>query len=758
MTPPQTVGWAGSRRLLRQLRDLMKAGGTVQERLDRTVALIADDMVAEVCSFYLLRAGEVLELYATKGLRPEAVHRTRLRLGQGIVGDIAANARPLNLPDAQAHPNFAYRPETGEEIYHSMLGVPVMRDGRVLGVLAVQNRTSRHYGEEEVETLETVAMVLAELIGSGELGGAVGSGSLDSSQTLPARFGGVVLNEGLAIGRVALHERGIVIRQVVAEDPAGELQRVDAALTAMLGQLDDLLARDELSDGGEHQEVLETYRMFAADRGWVERIREQVRGGLSAEAAVQRVQNDLRTRMNRAKDPYLRERYSDFEDLGNRLLHHLLGSAGTAEDGDLPEDTVLLARSLGPADLLDYDTAKLKAVVLEEGSPTAHVAIVARALGIPMVGRCRDILARARQGDTVVVDGVSGQVLLRPRLGIRESFLEAIRVAEERRQLFAATRDLPAVTSDGVRISLQINAGLLVDLPQLQASGAEGIGLYRTEVPFMVRDSFPDVAAQTELYARVLDQAEGKPVTFRTLDIGGDKALPYWGGTEDENPSMGWRAIRIGLDRPAMLRQQLRALVRAAGGRELRVMFPMIAEVSEFVRAKHLLEREVAQQRAAGGQVPTRVESGVMLEVPALAWQLPVLFDLVDFVSVGSNDLFQFLFASDRGNPRLARRYDILSPPALSFLLSLTRQADAAGVRLSLCGEAAGHPLEAMALVGAGFRILSMPPSGIGPVKLMLRSLELAPLRAYLEHLTRLPHASVRGLLRGYARDRGVVI
>ncbi len=756
--PPQTAGWAGSRRLLRQLRALMKGGGSGQERLDKTVALIADDMVAEVCSFYLLRAGEVLELYATKGLRPEAVHATRLRLGEGIVGDIAANARPLNLSDAQSHPNFAYRPETGEEIYHSMLGVPVMRDGRVLGVLAVQNRTARQYGEEEIEALETVAMVLAELLSSGELGGAVGSGGLDSAESLPARLTGMVLNEGLGIGTAAMHERGIVIRQVVAEDPAAELERLDAALSAMLGQLEDLLARNELSADGEHQEVLETYRMFAADRGWVERMREAVRGGLSAEAAVQRVQNDLRTRMSRVKDPYLRERYADFEDLGNRLLHHLLGSAGTAEDSDLPDDTVLIARSLGPADLLDYDGAKIRAVVLEEGSPSAHVAIVARALGIPMVGRCRDLLARVRKGDTVIVDGVSGQVLLRPRSSIRASFAEAIRAGEERRKVFAATRELPAVTRDGTRIGLHMNAGLLIDLQQLHASGAEGIGLYRTEVPFMVRESFPDVAQQQDLYARVLDLAEGKPVTFRTLDIGGDKALPYWGGTEDENPSMGWRAIRIGLDRPAMLRQQLRALVRAAAGRELRVMFPMVAEVSEFVRARHLLLREVERQRAAGGRVPSRIECGVMLEVPALVWQLPTLFDLVDFVSVGSNDLLQFLFASDRGNPRLARRYDILSPPALAFLMNLTAQAEAAGVRLSLCGEAAGHPLEAMALIGCGFRILSMPPGGVGPVKLMLRSLELAPLRGYLDHLVRLPQASVRELLRSYARDRGVAL
>ncbi len=755
-TPP--ASWVGSRRLLRQLRDLMKGGAGGQERLDRIVRMIADDMVAEVCSLYVRRPGEVLELFATWGLRPEAVHRTRLAVGEGIVGEVASNGRALALSDAQSHPNFAYRPETGEEIFHSMLGVPVLRDGRVVGVLAVQNKTQRSYTDDEVEALETVAMVLAETIAAGELIGGVEGRHLDTASTLPARLSGVVLNEGIGMGEAVPHERGIVIRQVVAEDSGRELERLDAALKGMLEALDDLMTRRELAEAGEPLEVFETYRMFAQDRGWLERIREAIRGGLTAEAAVQRVQRDTRQRMAKVRDPYIRERYADLEDLGNRLLQHLLRADGAAEAPSLPEDAILVARALGPAELLDYDAKRLRGVILEEGSPTAHVAIVARALGIPMVGRCSDLLTRVKPGDFAICDGDTGQVLLRPRLSVRQSFADAIEARAARRATFALSRHLPAETLDGVRVSLQINAGLLIDVPQLHEVGAEGIGLYRTEVPFMVREAFPDVETQTELYRRILELAGERPVTFRTLDIGGDKALPYWHHEVDENPIMGWRAIRIGLDRPALLSQQLRALVRAAAGAQLRVMFPMVSEVSEFVRARALLDREIDRHVAGGGAAPARVEAGVMLEVPALVWQLPALFKRADFISVGSNDLFQFLFATDRGNPRLARRYDALSPPALAFLRSLAGQAAAGGVPLSLCGEMAGHPLEAMALVGCGFRALSMPAGEVGPVRTTIRSLELAPLERLLQRLIEQPSRSVREQLRAYARDRGIAV
>ncbi len=746
--------WAGSRRLLRLLRDLMKERGSSQAKLDNIVKLIAQDIVAEVCSIYVLRPGDVLELFATMGLKPEAVHQTRLHVEEGIVGQVAALALPLALSDAQKHPNFAYRPETGEEIYQSLLGVPILRAGRVLGVLAVQNVTSRNYTDEEVEALETVAMLLAELFAGGEIA-LLEDETAGAGGGRPMRLDGLMLNEGLATGQAVPHTRGIVISQVIADDPEVERGRLITAVAEMRGAIDGLLARADIAELGEHREVLEVYRMFAEDRGWIGRIDEAILSGLTAEAAVEKIQVATRARMAKVKDPYLKERLSDLEDLGNRLLHHLLDPEGT-DTQDLPEDMVLIARNLGPAELLDYDAERLRAVVLEEGSPTAHVVIMARALNIPVIGRCRDIVTSVRFGDQVVVDADNEQVLLRPNEEVQESFSSMIAERDRRQEMFAATRDLPPITADGRRVSLNINAGLLIEIPHLHESGADGIGLYRTEIPFMVRDTFPGVTAQTELYSRIVEQAEGKPVVFRTLDVGGDKVLPYWQGEVDENPAMGWRAIRIGLDRPAVLRQQIRALLRASEGRDLRIMFPMISDVAEFDAARALLEREIERAAKKNEKLPTVVKVGLMLEVPSLVWQLPALLDKVDFLSVGSNDLFQFHFAADRGNPRLARRYDVLAPGFLKLLHSVANQANKKDVSLSLCGDMASHPLEAMALLGCGFESLSMPAPSIAPIKTMVRSLNLDPLRALLPSWLELPDHSLRSHLKSYAEEQKV--
>ncbi len=617
----QGLALTGSRRLLRRLRDIMAGSGSAQQRLDKIVQVIAADMVAEVCSAYVMRAGEVLELFATEGLRREAVHSTRLRVGEGLVGVIAATARPLALADAQSHPDFAYRPETGEEIYHSLMGVPILRGGRVLGVLVVQNRTLRNYTEDEIEALQTIAMVLAELAASGEL---VGPGELapgDGIALLPLRLEGIRLNAGLALGAAVLHEPRIVIRQVVAEDPETELERLHKAVGEMQSAIDDLLAASDVADGGEHRDILETYRMFAADRGWLARIREAVRSGLTAEAAVQKVQDDNRARMHQISDPYLRERLLDLEDLANRLQQHLTGDTAGAAATELPDEFILIARSMGPAELLDYDRRRLKGLVLEEGSPTAHVAIVARALDIPVVGRVKDVLAKVEAGDLVVADGDHAQVFIRPGEDIQETILANVGMRLAQKEKYAEIRDAPTQTLDGVSVALHLNAGLLIDLPYLDETGAAGIGLYRTEIPFMVQDSFPDVDQQAELYRRILDHAGERPVTFRTLDIGGDKVLPYLPEAEEENPAMGWRAIRIALDRPAMLRQQLRALLRAASGRRLRIKFPMVAEVAEVAAARAILAVEQRRAEERGVAPPSELKIGVMLEVPALLWQ-----------------------------------------------------------------------------------------------------------------------------------------
>ena len=752
-----SLGPGGARRLLKRLRDLMAGGGSAQERLNQTVRIIAGDMVAEVCSIYMARPGDVLELVATEGLKQEAVHKTRLAIGEGLVGDIAAHARPLALADAQAHPLFAYKPETGEESFHSLMGVPVLRGGRVLGVLVVQNRSFREYDEEEVEALQTIAMVLAELAASDSLFGPPGA-ALESVALLPERLEGLKLNEGLAMGRVVMHQPRVTIRQMVAEDPARERARLEAAVEGMHSAIDDLLARADLGHAGEHREILETYRMFAEDRGWLGRIGEAINAGLTAEAAVQRVQDDTRARMHQITDPYLRERLADLEDLGNRLLRHLTGDRTAAQGGSLPDDAVLVARSMGPAELLDYDRSRLRAIALEEGSPTAHVAIVARALGLPMVGRVKDLLTLAAPDERIIVDSESGVVVLRPSEEVRDAVSAAIAARQARQAQYARIRDLPAVSRDGIETTLLVNAGLLVDLDQLAPTGAAGVGLYRTEIPFMVRSSFPDVAAQADFYREVHARAGGRPVVFRTLDVGGDKRLPYLEMADDENPAMGWRAIRIALDRPMMLRQQLRALLLASSGRPLDVMFPMIADVAEFDAAKDLLRRERERLEARGIEGPSELRTGTMLEVPSLVWQLPALLGRVDFVSVGSNDLMQFLFACDRGSTRLSGRYDVLSPAALRFLAEVARAANARGVPLTLCGEMAGRPLEALALAAVGFRRLSMAPNAIGPVKAMLRSADIGATGRYLEGLLELPDRSLRGRLQAFARDRGISV
>jgi len=749
---------SGTRRLLHRLRDIMAGSGTPQERLDRIVRIVAAEMVAEVCSAYVMRAGEVLELFATEGLRPEAVHRTRLRIGEGLVGVIAATARPLALADAQSHPDFAYRPETGEEIYHSLMGVPILRGGRVLGVLVVQNRSLRHYAEDEIEVLQTIAMVVAELAATGELVNPLEIAQSQGGGLLPLRLLGVRLNAGQAIGPAVLHEPRLLIRQVVAEDVDGELNRLRQGVAAMRSAIDELVATSRGLGTGEHRDVLETYRMFAADRGWVARIADAIRSGLTAEAAAQKVRDETRTRMMQVSDPYLRERLLDLEDLANRLQQHLSGRPPSAASADLPAEFILVARAMGPAELMDYAHRRILGLVLEEGSPTAHVAIVARALDIPVVARVEDAASRIEAGDIVIVDGDHAQVLIRPSIDIHQSVAAMVEARTLRRAVHDTLRSAASVTRDGIQVKLLLNAGLLIDLPQLRTTGAEGIGLFRTEIPFMVRDSFPGVEDQTEFYRSVFEQAEGFPVVFRTLDIGGDKVLPYLAHAVEDNPAMGWRAIRIGLDRPAMLRQQLRALIRAAGARPLFVKFPMIAEIAELEQARGILDIELARAAKEGRILPAVIKTGVMLEVPALLWQLPALCERIDFLSIGTNDLVQFLFACDRGNSRLADRYDPLSMPMLALFREVIARTRDARVPLSMCGEMAGNPIEAMALIALGFRTLSMAATAIGPVKTMIRSLDAAAVAGYLDEIAGRPDHSLRPRLEAYARDHKIAL
>lgn len=743
--------------MLRRLRAVMAEPVNAQSRLDRIVVLIASNMVAEVCSVYIQRADGELELYGTEGLNPEAVHNLTMKPGEGLVGLIVSTAEPVALADAQSHPAFSFKSESGEESYHSFLGVPILRGGNVLGVLVVQNRARRIYTEEEVEALQTTAMLLAEMVATGELQ-SLGKPGTDTSLKRQMALQGTPITEGVGLGYAVLHQPRVTIKQLIAEDVNAELTRLEAAVTAMRERLDTLI--DTATGTGEQRDVLETFRMFAHDAGWKRRLQEAVRSGLTAEAAVERVQNDARAKLQRQTDPYMRERLHDLDDLADRLLHQLTGVSFTQRNQDLPDNAILIARTMGPAALLEYNRTQLRGLILEDGGASSHVAIVARALGIPCVGDVANINDLVSEGDAVILDGGTGEVQLRPSADIESAYKEKVRLRASRQEQYRKLRDLPALTLDGVEIGLHMNAGLLVDLPQVAESGALSIGLFRTELQFMLAPQFPRLDEQFNFYKNIMDAVKDRPVTFRTLDIGSDKVLPYMKKVEEENPALGWRAIRIGLDRPGFLRPQLRAMLRAGAGRRMRIMFPMVATVGEFIAAREIVEMEKSHLKRHGHVMPEQVELGVMVEVPSLLWQLEELCAEVDFISVGSNDLSQYIFAADRDNKRVSTRFDPLSAPFLRALQSIVTAASRTRTPVSLCGEMGGKVLEAMALVALGYRGLSMSPAAIGPVKAMILALNAADAAQFIENELRIcgHQPSLRDALRGYAEARSIPI
>jgi phosphotransferase system enzyme I (PtsP) len=742
---------------MRRLREIMAEPGDGQARLNKIVRQIAGLMVAEVCSIYLKRQDGSLELFATEGLNPEAVHNTLMKRGEGLVGRCAELAVTINEPEAQSHPAFSYRPETGEEIYHSLLAVPILRGGSVLGVLVVQNKTPREYSDEDVEVLQTTAMVVAEHLVSGAVAGVGAAAEIGRSLTGIIR--GDPISEGIALGHIVLHEPRVVVTKLLAEDVGYELERLHAAIAVLRTGLDAMLDSESLAQAGDHRDVLEAYQMFANDRGWERRMEAAVKEGLTAEAAVERVHNATRTRMLRQNDPYWRERLRDLDDLSDRMLRILAGRVTAASEGfDLPADTILVARTMGPAELLDYDRSRLRAVILEEGTGQSHVGIVIKALGLAAVGQARGLVERVTTGDAAIVDAETGEIHLRPSTELIAAYSEKVRFRARRQLRFKALRDRPTVTRDGTRIGLHINAGLLVDMSQLDESGADGIGLFRTELQFMISSTIPRRDQQTKVYSQILDEADSKPVVFRSVDIGGDKALPFIRHPKEENPALGWRAIRLALDRPGLFRTQIQAMLRAAAGRELRVMIPMVSAVSEVDAAKALIERELSLMSARGKAVPEKLLIGAMLEVPSILFELDALLPRVSFVSVGTNDLMQFLFAADRSNAHVNHRYDVLSMPALRVLRTIQQASARHEVPVALCGEIGSRPLEAMALIGLGYRTISVAASSVGPLKEMILSLNAEHLTAVVERFMERRTGNLREDLQRFAAAEGVEI
>ncbi len=749
---------SAAREILRRLHEVMAAKTGAEAKLNQVVQIVAHELTSEVASIYLLRDG-MLELYATQGLAQSAVHVTRLSMGQGLVGTIAATREPLNLAEAKEHPDFAYRPETGEDDYHSFAGVPIVRRESAIGVLGVQHREPRDYDEVEIEALQTVAMVLSELIHGAGLVDDAQAARARAASSGPLRLNGLKLVDGLGRGTAVFHQPRVIVEHTVADDTEVERARVYSAFARMREQIDTMMGQAEFAGGGDHHDVLDTYKMFAYDEGWSRRINEAIDTGLTAEAAIERVQARTRARMRSIDDPYLRERLTDLDDLSNRLLRIVSGQLGTAAASGLRGDTILIARNLGPAELLEYDKRFLKGVVLEEGSLTAHVIIVARAMGVPVLGRVRELFTDVSEGDELIVDAGNGALLVRPQAAMIKSY-QAMSVLKARQaERFAKVKDLPAISRDGQRITVLMNAGLAGDAQALDVTGADGIGLFRTEFQFLVSATLPRRERQQALYRSVLEAAGDRPVVFRTIDIGGDKAVPYLsgaGGADDENPAMGWRALRLALGRPALMKIQARALLEAGAGRTISIMFPMVSEPWEFAEAKALVEAQRALLARQGHALPLAVSYGAMIEVPALIETLDVLLPMTDFVSVGTNDLTQFLFAADRANPRLGDRYDWLSPAVLRVIRRIVREAGAAKVPVTICGEMGGRPLEALALLALGVEKLSITPAGVGPIKALVRSVDLGMVKKAMAGWIDTPGVDIRTELQALATMHAV--
>ncbi|MEM1351447.1 MAG: phosphoenolpyruvate--protein phosphotransferase [Pseudomonadota bacterium] len=738
-----------SRKLLGRLRDAMAGKVAGQERLDEITGLIAHSMGCEVCSIYLFRDADTLELCASEGLKPESVHQTRMKLGEGLVGRVAKQRQTFNTANAPSARGFRYMPETGEERYSSFLGVPIQRLGEALGVLVVQSKAERKFSSDEIYALEVVAMVLAEMT---ELGAFVGEGAaLSARHSRPVMIRCTVAQEGAAEGHVWLHEPRVVVTNPIADDPDQEIERLKAAVEQLRVGVDRMMSIAAGQDK-EQLQVLEAYRMFANSKGWMRRMEADIAGGLSAEAAVEKEQSTARARMMQVTDAYLRERLSDLDDLSNRLLRILTGQ-GTDTGAEMPVDPILVARNIGPGELLEYGR-RLKGIVLEEGSVGSHAAIVARALAIPLVVHADQITTDALNGDHVMIDGEQGIAHLRPDDTVVTAFRDKIAMLAEAQKRYASIREKRAVTLDDQTVGLHMNAGLMADLPSLSSSGAEGVGLFRTELQFLVRNQMPKRSELVALYARVLDAAKGKRVVFRTLDIGSDKVLPYMKPNDEPNPALGWRAIRVGLDKPGIMRMQLQALIRAANGRPLTVMFPFVAQMEEYTEARRLMDKTLAAEARLGHSLPEKLEVGAMLETPSLAFAPLKFFEDVDFLSIGGNDLKQFFFAADRENERVRRRYDTLNVSFLSFVERIVERCEVTGTSVSFCGEDAGRPVEALCFAATGLRQLSMRPASIGPVKNLLRRSNLAEVRKVISDARHRGEMSVRPAVMTWLRDQ----
>jgi len=740
-----------SRILLKRLKKTLSVLGEAQARLNKIVKIIADSMNSEVCSIYLINKYSILELYATEGLRSKAVHYSQLNVGQGLVGKIAATAEPIKTSQVSKTKGFRYLPETGEEIYNSFLGVPIQRLGKMLGVLVIQNLKNREFTDDDVYGLEIVAMVIAEMAELGAFTSSDGSDELNHNKKNSLTINGLVGKEGIVTGNTVLLEPQIKIENPIADNTNLEKLKLKKSISKLNDQLSEIISKKHFKKKGDFLEILETHKLLIEDKSWIKRMESSIDSGLSAVVAVEKEQTTTKIRIAKVQNFYFKERLNEFYEISNILLKILTNQKTYINLEDIKEP-ILIARNISPLELVSL-RHQLKGIILEDGSVGSHTTIVSRALNIPLLIQTKDIISKISNGDKVILDADQGLVYVRPDKTILELYSSKLKLRTKVKKTFLESKNLEAKTLDNKKIFLMMNAGLMAELPSLDDSGADGVGLYRTELQFLISNKVPKRAEQAEIYCKVLDSAGTNPVFFRTLDIGSDKILPTITPEIEPNPTLGWRAIRLTLERSGVFKMQVQALIRGAKGRNLNIVIPLVTEPNEFLQAKDIILDEIDREKKRNRIVPNLIQIGAMLEVPSLAFAPNSFFKSVDFLMVGGNDLKQFFFAADRENEKVRKRYDMLSASFLSFLKLIIKKSESYKLPLSYCGEDAGRPIEALVLCSLGFKTLSMQPNCIAPVKSLLRNIKLSQIKQIVDYALEANYETVRSQVVEYLEE-----